>query len=304
MDIPLRTDAPRMADTEPRNSTDNRNPADACGFGDLFAEVRQRDSETDKDRDTPPPGTEAAFAAQTAPVQPRQSTPAAEPSEADATDPAQATGAIDGPKDGAAESAAPSALTAASNSPENFAALLESTASALPAGMAAADDALANAGLNAANAQMPSTPAAQTPPPVNTTVATPLHSPAWPAAFNNTIRVLVSDQTQIARLQLTPGDLGPVDVRIAISDHRAEIAFAVSSPEAKAAIQQALPQLRETFAASGLELGDATFGESQRGTADDPSSRCTGPSDGRRGTADAAALLPPARAVGLIDLYA
>ena len=71
---------------------------------------------------------------------------------------------------------------------------------------------------------------------------------------------MITEQTQVARLQLTPGDLGPVDVRIAISDHRAEIAFAVSSPEAKAAIQQALPQLRETFAASGLQLGEATFG--------------------------------------------
>ena len=238
-------------------------------------------------------------------MQPRQSTPAAEPADAETADPEQAAAAVDGLKDGSAESAAPAATTAASHSPENFAALLESTASALPAGMAAAaqEDALANAGLNPANTPMPATPAGQTPP-VNATVAPPLHSPAWPAAFNNTIRVLVSDQTQVARLQLTPGDLGPVDVRIAISEHRAEIAFAVSSPEAKAAIQQALPQLRETFAASGLELGDATFGESPRGSAGDPSNRGAGPSEGRPGSGDAAPLLPPARAVGLIDLYA
>lgn len=307
MDIPLRTEAPRRADTEPRNSTGNHNAADACGFGDLFAEVRQRDSETDKDRDTPPPGTEAAFAAQTAPVQPRQPTPAAEPADAEATDPAPAAGAVDGLKNSAAESAAPAVVTAASNSPENFAALLESTANALPVDVnaQASMDALATtAGLNATNAAMPAAPAIQTPPPVNVTVAPPLHSQAWPAAFNNTIRVLVSDQTQVARLQLTPGDLGPVDVRIAISEHRAEIAFAVSSPEAKAAIQQALPQLRETFAASGLELGDASFGESQRGAAGDPSNRGSGASDGLRGSGETAALLPPARAVGLIDLYA
>ena len=41
-----------------------------------------------------------------------------------------------------------------------------------------------------------------------------------------------------------------------------------------------------------------------RGSAGDPSHRGAGTSEGRPGTGDAAALLPSARSVGLIDLYA
>ena len=95
-----------------------------------------------------------------------------------------------------------------------------------------------------------------------------------------------------------------MDVRIAISEHRAEIAFAVSSPEAKAAIQQALPQLRETFAASGLQLGDASFGESPRGGGSDQAPRGAGWPDNGRSAGETVTPLPTARSVGLIDLYA
>lgn len=309
MDIPLRTDAPRSIDTESRPGVDTRNPADAGGFGEMFAEVRQRDIDREEDRDTPPPGTEAAFAGQTVPQPVRPSTPAAEESGADRaaeSESANAVAAAGGKDSDVSTAEAPAApALSPSTSPENFAALLESSANSLAttALQAPAGDALAAAALATPATPPPPAQAAVTPP-VTATIAPPLHSPAWPAAFNNTMRVLVTDQTQVARLQLTPGDLGPVDVRIAISEHRAEIAFAVSSPEAKAAIQQALPQLRETFAASGLQLGDASFGESARGGGNDPAPKGAGWPDNGQMSGETAAPLPATRAVGLIDLYA
>lgn len=307
MDIPLRTETLRSIDTEPRPGIDSRGAADAGVFGDMLAEVRQREIPGDEDRDSPPPGSEAAFAAQVMPVPPRQPSPGQEESRADgAADSETATAVVATGSDGGnAEGAEPLTAQAPVTSPESFASLLESSAASLATTSLQTAPGDTPAGL-ALPATATAAPATQppSPPQVTAVIAPPLQSPAWPAAFNNTMRVLVTDQTQVARLQLTPGDLGPVDVRIAISEHRAEIAFAVSSPEAKAAIQQALPQLRETFAASGLELGDATFGESQRGGTGDPSKQGAGPSDGPRGTVGEAALLPPARAVGLIDLYA
>lgn len=307
MDIPLRTEALRSIDTDSRPGVDSRNPADAGGFGELFAELRQRDIDRDDDRD-PPTGAEAAFAGQPVPVPARASTPAEAESPAEGASESAATDAIAAPdaSDGTAATTEATAapLTAPATSPESFAALLESSANDLATAVmqTPATDALA-----AATGTAPAQPAqAALPPAVTATIAPPLQSPAWPAAFNNTMRVLVTDQTQVARLQLTPGDLGPVDVRIAISEHRAEIAFAVSSPEAKAAIQQALPQLRETFAAGGLQLGDATFGESPRGSSangDQASRSQAWPGDGRGG-GESAVPLPEARTVGLIDLYA
>ena len=301
MEIPSRLDALHSTDTEKRAGTDTRNPAGNSGFGEMLAEIRYREVPRKEDRDTPPPGTEAAFVGQPAPLPVRPSNPATEksPDEAGgksaAAEAVSAAAADDGkaPSDAAApQSRAPAA------SPERFTALLESSANDL-----------ATTALQTLPADTPAV-AAPTPrlqpaaaPAVTATIAPPLQSPAWPAAFNNTMRILVSDQTQVARLQLTPGDLGPVDVRIAISEHRAEIAFAVSSPEAKAAIQQALPQLRETFAAGGLQLGDATFGESSRGSSD-PASRGNGRPDDSRGSGETEVPLAKARAVGLIDLYA
>lgn len=307
MDIPLRTDALRSIDTESRPGVDARNPADAGDFGEMFAEVRQRDIDSDEERDTPPPGTEAAFVGQTVPLPPKQTAPATDETPADSTaeaETATAVAAAGGKDGGAATSEALTAPAASATSPESFAALLESSASGLTTATLQTPSGEALAAIAGATpVTTPATPVA-VPPPVTATIAAPLQSPAWPAAFNNTMRVLVTDQTQVARLQLTPGDLGPVDVRIAISEHRAEIAFAVSSPEAKAAIQQALPQLRETFAAGGLQLGDASFSESPRGGGNEAAPGGAGWPENGRMTGETAAPLPATRNVGLIDLYA
>jgi len=305
MEIPLHTDILRSIDPEVRTSQDARNFTEPGGFGEMFAEVRQREVETDDDRDTPPPGTEAALTGQAGSLQARQSSPAQESrSDENPAEPVSKS-SIAGANKTPDEGATPTVPAATATSPESFAALLESSANGLSTALtpAATGDAQV---LSTLTNQQQMSPATTTPAPtaVTTTLATPVQSSNWPAAFNNTIRVMITEQTQVARLQLTPGDLGPVDVRIAISDHRAEIAFAVSSPEAKAAIQQALPQLRETFAASGLQLGDATFGESRRDGTSDPANRGNSWPKGDPSPGVAATPLPTAQSVGLIDLYA
>jgi flagellar hook-length control protein FliK len=92
-------------------------------------------------------------------------------------------------------------------------------------------------------------------------------------------------------------------VRITLSEHRADLAFAVSGPEAKAAIQQALPQLRELLAETGLQLGDATFGDHRPEDQGDTAGGDMHARGDRAATAAAPVALRPA-AAGLVDTYA
>lgn len=300
MEISLRTDLLR-SDADTSTCTDPRHAGNPGEFGSLLADARQRDAAKEDD-DAPAPGSETAAVGPMTPPPPPASQAADGNRETGSASmsrgPAEPAGATAGMPD-------PTALAPqidAAPSPENFAALLDATSNGIrPALQELPPNATAPGfPIPAAAPQAP----AETPMPTPVmNLAPPVGSPEWPATFGNTVRILATEQTQVARLRLSPEDLGPVDVRITISDHRAEITFAVSSPEAKAAIQQALPQLRETLAENGLQLGDATFGEARPG---DQGSEADGDTSARgvnpNGTQ--APTLLRTTGVGLIDLYA
>lgn len=56
-------------------------------------------------------------------------------------------------------------------------------------------------------------------------------------------------------LTLSPEHLGPLEVRISVSQDRADVWFGAQHADTRAALADALPRLRELFAASGLSLG-------------------------------------------------
>ena len=57
-----------------------------------------------------------------------------------------------------------------------------------------------------------------------------------------------------ARIDLHPQELGAMTVRIAIGSGTAQVQFAADNPAARAALQNALPQLQQMFTAAGLAL--------------------------------------------------
>jgi flagellar hook-length control protein FliK len=68
-----------------------------------------------------------------------------------------------------------------------------------------------------------------------------------------------------ASLRLQPEHLGPLEVKISVHDSEASVWFGANAPATRAALEQALPQLKELFAAQGLTLTDAgVSGESSR----------------------------------------
>lgn len=99
-----------------------------------------------------------------------------------------------------------------------------------------------------------------------------LGSPEWQREFGSQVSVLVSRREPQAEIRLNPPQLGPVEVRIGLQGDQVSLAFTAPHPDTRAAIENALPQLREMFAGNGLALGNASVNaessqqQSHRGT--------------------------------------
>jgi flagellar hook-length control protein FliK len=111
---------------------------------------------------------------------------------------------------------------------------------------------------------------------------------------------------QEGSLSLTPEHLGPLEVRISVSQNTASIWFGAQHADTRAALTESLPRLRELFADAGLALGHAGVShEAPRGQGREAAPTRVG------GQQDLAAAVqveaaPAARRIvrGLVDTYA
>ena len=84
----------------------------------------------------------------------------------------------------------------------------------------------------------------------------------WSTELGNRLTMMTTHNTQSASLQLTPDNLGPVQVKIDINHNQASVWFTADQADTRAALEQSLPKLRELFAAQGMSLTDAgVFGQ-------------------------------------------
>jgi flagellar hook-length control protein FliK len=117
------------------------------------------------------------------------------------------------------------------------------------------------------------------------TVATPVGQHGFAHDFSHRVMVLVNGQVKSAELALTPPELGPVRVSIELRGQDASISFIAAAPAARAALEEALPRLREMFTQQGLNLLDANVGaqvgqHGHRTYGRPPSARGNGRDDG------------------------
>ena len=112
-------------------------------------------------------------------------------------------------------------------------------------------------------------PAAAAPPSPKAAGAALLNAFGEPLALNQSdagtrlgerLRWLHEAGVQEARMQLHPRELGSVDIRIRIEGQNANVWFGAEHAGARAALESALPQLRERLAADGLSLSQAQVG--------------------------------------------
>jgi flagellar hook-length control protein FliK len=138
-------------------------------------------------------------------------------------------------------------------------------------------------------------------------VNAPLGSPAFNDEVGGKITWMASQGVQSASLQLSPEHLGPVAVHISVQDGSATVAFNANHADTRAALEQALPHLREMFASQGLTLSDASVSQqSPRGQSQKQAVAAIGAIGAVSSTDESSAPLATvvSSRPGLLDTYA
>jgi flagellar hook-length control protein FliK len=144
-------------------------------------------------------------------------------------------------------------------------------------------------------------PAVSAAAPAERYVAVPVGSAGWPGAVAAQVHWLASGGVSSATLHLSPEHLGPVQVYIDLQSSQVNVSFSAAHADTRAALEQALPKLREMFATGGLALGQASVQQESR-----PGSEYAAPARVTRVTESTtgASPLSPGQSLGLVDEYA
>ena len=98
----------------------------------------------------------------------------------------------------------------------------------------------------------------QAPPPGQTTVGTQ----AWGEAMSQHSVRMAAQGIKQAQVHVHPRDLGPISIHVQMDDQQAaQVHFGAGHAQARDALDQALPQLRQAFSDSGIALGQASIGQ-------------------------------------------
>jgi flagellar hook-length control protein FliK len=142
-------------------------------------------------------------------------------------------------------------------------------------------------------------------------IGTPVRDSAWGEQLSERVVLMASNQFKTAEIRLTPAELGPLRVQVAVDDGAANVTFHSQHAVTREAIEQALPRLREMLAENGLSLGQADVSEQNvaQGNKDgETDGRLSNQSadEGQDAAADDAghAALRAKAANGLVDTFA
>lgn len=90
-------------------------------------------------------------------------------------------------------------------------------------------------------------------------------SAEWSGVVGEKVVWMASQRHQVAELHLNPPNLGPLEVRLTISNDQASALFVSHHIAVREAIEMALPRLREMLADNGIMLGNVTVGSESFG---------------------------------------
>src|SRR3990170_2765133 len=88
-------------------------------------------------------------------------------------------------------------------------------------------------------------------------VHTPVGTPGWSEEIGSRPTLMVEQGQHTPSLRLSPEHLGPLEIHISMNDDQASVYFGAANADTRAALESALPKLREMFASQGLSLTDA-----------------------------------------------
>lgn len=101
-------------------------------------------------------------------------------------------------------------------------------------------------------------PVAAATPPVAGAISQQVSNPAWGEVLGDRVMWMVGQQQQGAELRLNPPALGPLEIKLSMSDGQATLTFSTQHMPVKEALEAATPRLREMFGESGINLGSVS----------------------------------------------
>ena len=142
-------------------------------------------------------------------------------------------------------------------------------------------------------------------------VAPRVGSAEWGGAVGERVVWMANQSHQVAELHLNPPNLGPIEVRLTISNDQASALFVSHHSAVREAIETALPRLREMLADNGIMLGNVTVG-SESFSQQQASDQRNGNGGGRGGQEAESVMVRmavPGRSAGLmrdgmVDIFA
>jgi flagellar hook-length control protein FliK len=136
----------------------------------------------------------------------------------------------------------------------------------------------------------------------------PVGSPAWQDEVGTHLTWMAQKGLETGSLRVSPEHLGPVEVNISVQNGAASVWFAANHPDTRAALEQALPRLREMFANQGMNLADSGVSRQSLSQQESRNQSRSGASQGVTGVSAVGgpdASSSSARInLGLVDLYA
>lgn len=107
--------------------------------------------------------------------------------------------------------------------------------------------------------------------PAGATLTAPIASQQWQQQLGQQMIKLSQHGDQRIELRLNPAELGPLSISLKMSEHGAQAQFLSAHAQVRAAVEQAIPQLREALEEQGISLSDTMVGEHDRGQRDEAS---------------------------------
>lgn len=89
----------------------------------------------------------------------------------------------------------------------------------------------------------------------------PVNQPQWGQSLAGRISMMIANHQQTAQININPPELGPIEVRITVSNDQANVNFFAHHGEVRDAIEEAFPRLKEMLGQSGLHLGESNVSE-------------------------------------------
>jgi flagellar hook-length control protein FliK len=145
--------------------------------------------------------------------------------------------------------------------------------------------------------------------PLSTAVSVPVQSTRWGDSFSERVVWITGQNVQAAEIHIDPPQLGPIEVRVSITNDQANLMFTAPHAVARDAIQSSLPRLQEMLIDSGLTLGNVsvgahTPGEQQPGYRDENNASGSGGAAAAIDSASTQSVSRLQHKLGLVDLFA